>query len=484
MKKSLLFIAAAALAFNACQDTDSFKKDIKGNNSETTINFSTFTEKVTRGDNSAENSNAYYNWLFLDNHDDFQVWSYKSNAADKTKPVFDGTVVSVSKNGTTTKYEYSPLRFWDKIATKYHYYAAAPANPAEAWHFENDKITSADNLGKGYWTTTSTIVGINLKNLAATQDAAENGPGANLSKYFKNKGEIDKLIAAPCEVNQPSYAKPSPDAVQLNFIHILSKLNVTIKKAGKLLDKKSATSEEDLYTVVLKEFAVKSVPNKGDFDESTPADKTGDNERWELNGATTTDYVALSNLNTKEFTVTGTANYIVESLVIPQDIDYKVVALDGQHHNEEGATDAVLFADYEEYTKSNPEEALTKDEFDAIKDNSTDPTELAKITKIPAKDAVPEIAAVTTDPKPYFYIKYTINNEEFEAYYNLAAAFGATVSDGNDQNGDETKIAFNEGWQNTLNIVINPTAIEFTADVADWAAADDNSATIYIDKQP
>ena len=32
-----------------------------------------------------------------------------------------------------------------------------------------------------------------------------------------------------------------------------------------------------------------------------------------------------------------------------------------------------------------------------------------------------------------------------------------------------TTFSFYEGWQNTLNININPTVITFTADVADWA---------------
>lgn len=50
--------------------------------------------------------------------------------------------------------------------------------------------------------------------------------------------------------------------------------------------------------------------------------------------------------------------------------------------------------------------------------------------------------------------------ESFEAYFNLAAAFGAT--DGNDE------VCFNEGWQNTLNIIIDASKISFSADVYEW----------------
>ena len=38
--------------------------------------------------------------------------------------------------------------------------------------------------------------------------------------------------------------------------------------------------------------------------------------------------------------------------------------------------------------------------------------------------------------------------------------------------GDATTYPFYEGWQNTLHIIINPTAITFTADVAEWADID------------
>jgi hypothetical protein len=76
-----------------------------------------------------------------------------------------------------------------------------------------------------------------------------------------------------------------------------------------------------------------------------------------------------------------------------------------------------------------------------------------------------ELDGSTDETKPYIAISYSVYNstetthEEFVAYYNLATLFG--------KNGSQT-LAFNEGWQNTLNITIEPGLISFDAKVAAW----------------
>lgn len=414
MKKSFIIIAAAATLFAACAGNDSYKEIDKQENN--AISFNTFTSKQTR---AAENSTASYNWAFINNHTTFQVWGYKDIAPESA--VFEATKVTASGDEATTTYAYDTLRFWDKTADKYHFYAAAPAmpegeNPAWKWIFVSTDITAANKLDKGYFKTTSELTGVNLKN------QAEVGPGATLSNYFIGQDDIDKLIAAPCEFVKSRYAKPNPEVVQLNFNHILSKLNITVRKGANI--------NNDLYVVKLTRFEVKDMQAKGDFSEKDPAvaTKPGTNERWSTDNYTDAkvDYVALTNVNSlknaqnkPELAVTNSDQYIVESLVIPQDIDYKKVALDGK---EDGT-----------------------------------------------------IEAVTTNSKPYFVITYTINDEVFTAYYNLAAAFGAT------EDANKNKISFNEGWQNTLHIVINPDKIEFTADVAEWAT--NKEETVYVTEE-
>ena len=58
--------------------------------------------------------------------------------------------------------------------------------------------------------------------------------------------------------------------------------------------------------------------------------------------------------------------------------------------------------------------------------------------------------------------------ETYEAYYNLAAAFGATADDATTTDKKENEISFTEGWQNNLTLIINPDKIEFDAKVSEW----------------
>ena len=484
--KKYLFILATAAIVASCSDTDTLKKDIQDGNGEA-ISFETYASKLTR----AENSTALYTWAFVNHHASFQVWGYKSNDADND--IFAGQVVTVGGDQTETTYTYSPYRFWDKTAEKYYFYAAAPQqptgdNPAWIWDFKDDDIDGAiANMDKGYFETSSTIAGTNLKNLTNA------GPSATLTNTFKAaNGDVDKMIASPCEFVQSRYAKATPEKVQLNFNHILSKLNIDIAKGTNVAD--------NAYTVTLKEFAVYNVQSTGDFSESTAAVQNGTIDRWDNRSGSVT-YYALTNQDPTTFVVTTTPNYIVESLVIPQEIDYKLVALDGEAKEAAAAVERVLYTDYTEYTTAKPNYIITEEQFDALKSSAdlaefktavgnNDVTQqqydalINEITKVFPKDAVLATDAVATNPKPYFKIRYSItypNNgpeDEFTAYYNLAAAFGAKAEDDNTTTYDDTKIAFNEGWQNTLHIIVNPDKIEFCADVAEWATKVEESIQV------
>lgn len=71
-----------------------------------------------------------------------------------------------------------------------------------------------------------------------------------------------------------------------------------------------------------------------------------------------------------------------------------------------------------------------------------------------------DVVDFATKKEPYLYVVYTLNGEEYKRAYNLADTFNGTGTDA---------LAFNEGWQYTLNLSIGATAITFTADVAKWA---------------
>ena len=183
---------------------------------------------------------------------------------------------------------------------------------------------------------------------------------------------------------------------------------------------------------------------KGDFNENSHyAERDGNNSRWTISeNPGTVTYAAKNNWTVDNGVgIENNSNYkfIIESLIIPQDADYEVVALDGQAH------DAVLY---------------TTEEYNTLNNTNLENLDNVDITQ---KTKIAAINEVGANSKPYFVLIYTIGNEEFKAYYNLANAFGM------DGTSNKTKIAFNEGWQNTLNILLNPAKIEFDADIYEWA---------------
>lgn len=464
MKKYLLIFATAAIVAS-CADQDTLKKDILTDNGDE-IRFESFTSKQTR----AENTSAEYNKQFFAHHNTFQVWGFK-NTEVVGKPVFNGDVITVAQDGTSYTYTYSPIRYWDKAATIYEFYAAAPSDGN--WDLVDDDMNPA-NYGdatdgnKGYFKTESTLKGTNLST-ATELDYVES------FKSSETDVDIDKLIAAPKAVAKNGFNQ----TIQLDFIHILSRLNITISKASSLdgsnlPDNKKANEQK----VVLTDLKVVNLKEYGSFDESKPLNTvaTGTNTRWDASNETGRSKpfiyhsIAKPDLSdaTKSTTyeVTSEPKYVLQSLVIPQTAAFAHVALDGNEH------DAIPEGSYATVAQYNldHEPDITQAQFEAL-------TEAQKtIAAVPATVALDKDEN-TLDDAPYIKITYTIkqmtdsegNNvsgtsteEEFTAYFNLAAAFKMDGTTG------KTAIAFNEGWQNTLNIVISPAEIQFSAMVADW----------------
>ena len=214
------------------------------------------------------------------------------------------------------------------------------------------------------------------------------------------------MIANACNVNVANTNFSEP--VQLHFNHILSRLNITVKK-GATLTNANANAKLDVVSLEVNHMAT-----KGSFDEhATVTDLSqGSTKRWTV----TTDNPKVTYVANALANVTDNEKYILQSLVLPQEVEYEKISLDGK-----------------------------------VGDNRT------------------EISNAT---QPYMKIVYTIqttdgqstpttNSETYTAYYNLAAVFGANSSTTN-------KVAFNEGWQNTLNITIDADAITFEPKVYQW----------------
>ena len=452
MKKYLFVIAATALVIAGCSNNDTLRKDIQDNTE--TISFTSYTNKLTR---ATENSDASYSWHFFNHHTTFQVWGYKNTSETA---VFDGDVVTVTQNTANVDgqaaadnsytYTYSPLRFWDKAATTYEYYAAAPSGTDGGWTFVPDNITAANIItvagqNKGYFTTSSTLTPANLStasNLVYTTS-------------FKNSGDIDKLIAEKKTVPYASFKTE----VDLLFMHILSRLNITIKADEDLVAPANNVNKQE---IIMTSLLVKNLKAAGNFSEAEDPVATGTIARW--SGLDTPkDYTAVANT-----TLTKDAQWVLQSLVIPQNAAFEAVALDGKAHD---ATAVVYYADVDEYNAAKKAN-LSASEFTALSNDE-------KI-KTPAGTSV---AAVSASSKPYLVLTYTIQQthdaagqaisspeapETFVVYYNLANAFA--LNEGN--------LPFNEGWQNTLNITIKPDVIEFCADVAEWSTYEERGLRV------
>lgn len=506
MKKIYLSLIAVAGLFIACNESDILVDyDTTEPTPDQAIAFESFHQSATR----AENNGADYGWAFFDHHTTFEVWGYKNTSETE---VFERDVVTVTSDGAATPnytYTYSPLRYWDKAALMYEYYAAAPSGANGDWTFERNglvaaNITTAANQNLAYFTTTSELKATNLSlkapavlyaskeeyNAANDPDVDEDGWAAltdaqkiktaavvetGLVESFKGAvnsdntaGDVDKMIA---EKNYVPYAQ-FKNSVQLDFIHILSRLNVTIKAYESVV---APANNVNKQKVIMKSLVVKNLLTKGDFSEkyetatagvySTAGIPAGSVNRWSNRSITAIDYTAIPNVE-----LTSTAKYVIQSLVIPQEADFEVVALDGAAHD---ATPATYYATFDEYNAAKgykSGDAGYVDETDFA--NLTD----AQKTKTPEGTSV---KAATDGTEPYLILTYTIQQthdatgneidagdlktpEEFTAYFNLANAFGL-------QSG---KLAFNEGWQNTLDITIKPATIEFCARVAEWSTVE------------
>ena len=286
MKKSYLMMAAAATMFAACTQAD-FVNDIPASAPKAIDFKSPFIGKSTR----AENSSSNYTLGFSSHHRNFKVWGYKNVSKD---PVFDGKVVNVTLGGGAGSeiYQYDGLVYWDESATNYHFYAAAPAG--HNWVF--NAPTSKDEQDKGSFDTEVSLQTVSV----------HNDKGSHLTALGDAE---DLLIAAPC---QPTIG----ETVGLEFVHILSRLNIIISK-------KSGMKEE----VRSYEVSVKNIQKEGRFNEAAAAaNPAGSYARWTTTGA---DGIYQAKNDDGALVQEGVERHVIQTLVIPQAVSSEGIALNG-----------------------------------------------------------------------------------------------------------------------------------------------------------
>lgn len=305
MKKSYLMIAAAATLFAACSSNDTFK-DI--NNAEgPMIGFSTYTQKATR----SENSTKKYGLDLNDHHETFRVWGFKNTTAI---PVFDGEQVSWN-TAVADAWSYNNNRYWDKAATTYEFYAYAPATEGV---FDFTGVSTTSNQNAGYFTISAGY------NKAGENKSPMNSTDALVS--MKGIGtNVDLMIADTCSLSGSSLTTAVNSSVNLNFIHILSRLNITVQTTNDFCPTKVGGDSIVVDSIIIGKMFKSGAFTEGARSTRQPADSTiGTYRHWNTEGAGDTTYVYPI-----KYHATQDKKYVVESLIIPQNTTQEVVALDG-----------------------------------------------------------------------------------------------------------------------------------------------------------
>ena len=300
MKKSYLMIIAAAALLMSCSDTDKLTKEFTSTQPSEKIGFSIYSEKATRADQNSTNLYDFY--------ETFDVYSWKT-VGTETSLVFshvpvhyfttdaaDGTVYTGAAKPSDewgeygegkiwqTGWFYKDVRYWDKMASNYTFFAIAPyaSTQTPALHVEN----------------TSANINIGADNDRYDINTEEQYHMTNEKKY---KGfSKDYMLADKSESKFQN--------VQLVFHHILAKFNVKITLQDEYLG-----GSQDLTVTKLE---VVNLENKGYFEYAgmtTKGWKTKEGEHQYL--SFDTDYVIYSKDETK---TKYSGYYWFQTLVFPQ----------------------------------------------------------------------------------------------------------------------------------------------------------------------
>ena len=380
---------------------------------EQTIGFATGTNAVTRGEEKgADNSSANEKYGLKNYHDNFSVWGYKfANSSfwtvfEKQLVTWDGSV-----------WDYTPHRYWDKTVKYYNFYACAPA---DGWTVSNSEVTSMKEETRLMFSYTGyTADGKSLPQSTTNPTSSEKSLfGTDISE-----NNADLMIAHDALRQNENRLN---NAVSFEFDHILSRLNIALKKSDEL---KSAEG----VVVKLTELKIVNLMNKGNFNEDLTAPdpdltvdelKAGTNKRWTANTPNTAGIGVTFDSDGKETdnTYFGTATptntidddylYVYQGLVVPQKINYKAYNIRG-----------------------------------------TD----------------------TTMDEAYLKIVYTIDGEVFTRYYNLAEVF-SHVNDPYTVNG---RTAYKAGIVN----VWSADGKTFYADANTETAYDNNQVAYQVEEQ-
>jgi len=197
MKKTNLLIAAAALMVVGCAENKMFN-DIEQD--EVLIGFGeSYIGKKTKAGEISNKTDLEKNGNTM------EVWGWKTTSSSTTQ-VFNNQQVTYnsSSSQSTTKWEYSPLKYWDLNASNYKFYAVSP-------YSNKFSITSDTRL-------------ISATGIETVQILEDN----NGTSQVTSSTAIDYLVAEVVD-KAPKGNDASDYDVAFTFQHILSKLAVKVK---------------------------------------------------------------------------------------------------------------------------------------------------------------------------------------------------------------------------------------------------------------
>lgn len=303
--RKFLILAAAATVLASCYDIKEIGNDVKNNNEPTIIGFGTYTEKATRA--SVENLEDY--------HSTFAVWSTKKSNNDASlapQVVFCGdSIEDIITYDSTRMYPnhwtYENHRYWDKQAT-YSFIAVSPNANIVRYDMPDDVA----NTGGTFVTTDTagyTLIGQNLQTSTAPA-AAEKKVG------FKGGQNEDTDLMTSGRITRNG-ADAVAD-VNLQFKHILAKLNISIAKDPTF----------DNVKVIIDSVRVIGLDDTGTYFEAT----SNTTSAWRSSLKNQDYMLSWKNTNGIELPNSETVGdkhvvkplYFIESLVMPQSIEKQV----------------------------------------------------------------------------------------------------------------------------------------------------------------
>ena len=314
MKKSYLMLVASAAIFAACSETEKIQENLQ-DYEPTAIGFTSYSQKATRGNTDVATNLEYY-------HNKFAVYGTKQNVNDATdiQYIFGGKATAVGvQDGVTCTYQtsadavlgdwkYDDPRFWDKQAT-YDFIAYAPAATANPIRYYYGAVKAQVGDAGSYFKTSSDYI-LTGTNIQATATKAEKIKGFNEA----GNGDLDLMISD----SEAQNGNGHDTYVNLEFRHILSKLNITIGQA------------EALYNsdVTIKEVKVTGLKDKGSYNEqnynATANPKVSGWTAGVDNNTYALHYTGSQVLDKGQYVATvfqaGDPYFFIESLVMPQTI--------------------------------------------------------------------------------------------------------------------------------------------------------------------